>query len=647
VSAVNVVGVQHPLDPLAAAEIEGAVRILRARKPLGPEVFFVRVQLDEPPKDAVLAFEDGGPIDRRVFILLRDRKARTTYEAVVSLTRDDVVEWRERGDVAPPIVFDEILACEAAVKENPAWQEAMRKRGIADPSLAMVDPWSAGYSGPDDAPDRRRILRALTWLRSAPLDNGYARPIEGLITEFDLDRMEVVAIEDHGVVPLPPKSGNYGPDTITDPMNSPHFDGLRQDLRPLAITQAEGPSFTLDGHALRWQKWAMRIGFNPREGLTLHTISYEDGGRRRPILYRASISEMWIPYGDPAPTHRRKQVFDMGEYGVGMLTNSLELGCDCLGEIRYLDAVLPNAAGEAVPLPQAICIHEEDFGILWKHRDLRTGYQEVRRSRRLVVSSIATVGNYEYGFFWYFYQDGAIEMQVKLTGIISTGAVPPGERPRHGVLVAPGLYGPHHQHYFSVRLDTTIDGLANSVYEVNSEPVPPGPDNPHGNAWVTRASLLATEVEAQRIIDPLRARSWTIANPGSLNALGEPVAYKLVPGDNVLPFAQPDSPALLRAGFATRHLWVTRYDPAELFAAGDYPNQHSGGAGLPAYAAANRPVANTDIVVWYTMGHHHVVRPEDWPVAPVSTIGFALRPAGFFDGNPALDVPPAPAAHCH
>ena len=646
-AAALAIAIRHPFDPLTADEIAAAVHILRAGPPLGPEVFFVRIQLHEPPKDVVLGFRDGDPIDRQAFVIVRDRRARATFEAVVSVTRGEVLEWRERRDVAPPIVFDEILACEAAVRNHPGWQEAMRKRGVTDPSLAMVDPWSAGYYGPDDAPERRRILRALTWIRSGPQDNGYARPIEGLITEFDLDRMEVVAIEDHGVVPLPPRSGNYGPETITDARNSPHFDGVRRDLKPLAITQPEGVSFQLRGHELAWQKWRMRIGFNPREGLVLHTVSYEDRGRPRPILYRASVSEMWVPYGDPAPTHWRKQVFDMGEYGVGMLTNSLELGCDCLGEICYLDAVLSNAAGEPAALPNAICIHEEDFGILWKHRDLRTGYTEVRRSRRLVVSSIATVGNYEYGFFWYFSQDGTIELQVKLTGIMSTGAVPPGERPRYGALVAPGLYGPNHQHYFSVRLDTMVDGPNNSVFEVDSEPVPPGPENPYGNAWVARSRLLATEAEAQRTIDPFRARSWKIVNPASLNALGDPVGYKLVPGENVLPLAQPDSPALRRAGFATKHLWVTRYHPGELYAAGDYPNQHPGGAGLPAYAAANRAVTDTDIVVWYTMGHHHILRPEDWPVMPVACIGFALKPVGFFDGNPALDLPPAPNDHCH
>jgi len=251
------------------------------------------------------------------------------------------------------------------------------------------------------------------------------------------------------------------------------------------------------------------------------------------------------------------------------------------------------------------------------------------------------VGNYEYGFFWYFYQDGTIEYQTKLTGIMSTGAVKEGERPLYGNLVAPGLYGPNHQHFFNVRLDMMLDGVNNTVYEVESKPLDDAEANPWGNAWTVEARPLTRESEAQRLIDPLHARYWKITNPSSLNSFGDPVGYKLVPGDNVLPFAGPDSQALKRAGFAKKHLWVTQFDPKQLYAAGDYPSQHPGGAGLPEYVTADRPIEDEDIVVWYTLGHHHVIRPEDWPVMPVATIGFALKPVGFFEGNPSLDVAPS------
>jgi primary-amine oxidase len=287
--------------------------------------------------------------------------------------------------------------------------------------------------------------------------------------------------------------------------------------------------------------------------------------------------------------------------------------------------------------------------MLWKHYDMRTGETEVRRSRRLAVSFVATVANYEYGFFWYLYQDGRIEFEVKLTGIVSTGAVRPGEKPQYGQLLnQSGLYAPIHQHFFNVRLDLDVDGRENSLYEVHTESVPPGPENPEGNAFFAKSTPLRTESEAQREVDPLSARYWKVVNHSSLNSLGEPVAYKLLPHGNVRPFAQPDASVSRRAAFMSKHLWATPYEPSERHAAGDYPNQHPGGAGLPEYTAADRPIEGTDLVLWYTLGAHHTVRPEDWPVMPVQYAGFELQPSGFFDSNPALDVPPpATNGHCH
>jgi primary-amine oxidase len=642
-SSLHAPPVLHPLEPLAAEEVSAASAILKAEKGLGATARFVFVTLHEPPKAAVQA---GEPVPREAFVVLYERSERKTYEAVVSLTDERVVSWTHMEGVQPPITFEEFMACEAAVQADPGWQEAMRKRGVEDFSLTMVDPWAAGYMGEDDAATSRRILRPLTWVRSEPGEHGYARPVEGLVVEFDLDKMAVVAVHDYGVVPLPPKAGNYDAERAASPENVPSFASPRTDLKPIEITQPEGPSFAVEGHKVTWQKWQLRIGFTPREGLVLHDIGYLDRGTLRPIVYRASLAEMFVPYGDPAPTHRFKNVFDMGEYGVGWLANPLALGCDCLGEIRYFDGVVNDQDGEPMTIPNAICMHEEDAGIGWKHTDFRTEDVEVRRLRRLVISTIATVGNYEYGYFWYLYTDGTIEYEVKLTGVISTGALPVGEKPGHGTLVAPGLYGPHHQHFFCVRLDMAVDGNENSVVQVDSEPLPAGPENPMGSAWVTKKTVYASESQGQAQIDPMRGRYWRVENAGKPSALGEPVAYKLEPGANVAPMFAPDSRFAQRAGFTRNHVWVTAYDPEQRFAAGDYPYQHSGGDGLPRFVDQDRPTENTDVVLWYTFGAHHVVRPEDWPVMPVTHIGFKLKPSGFFDGNPALDMP-APSHACH
>lgn len=467
----------HPLEPLTPEEISRAAEILRREQGLGERARFSTIELHEPAKAAVLDWPGSAPVAREAFAIVLDRSDGRLYEAIVALDGEGrVSDFRHVPGAQPRIMAEEFEECEEMLKRHPEYLAALAKRGIAAPELLMIDPWSAGsFDGSDT-----RLLRGVAWVRSEPGDNGYARPVEGLVALVDLNRMEVVRIEDHGVTPLPPEAGDYRPEAVGP---------LRDDVRPLEITQPDGPSFQVDGHEISWQKWRIRIGFTAREGLVLHTVSYQDGDRRRPVIYRASFSEMVVPYGDVAPTHAWKNAFDIGEYGLGALANALELGCDCLGEIHYFDAVLADAAGHPQVLPNAICLHEEDASLLWKHMDWRTGQTEVRRSRRLVLSFVATVGNYEYAFYWYFQQDGTIESEVKLTGILSTGAVPVGEQSPHATLVAPGLTAPYHQHFFNVRLDMMVDGTRNSVIEVDTEATPAGPQNPLGNAFTTRETV--------------------------------------------------------------------------------------------------------------------------------------------------------------
>ena len=213
------------------------------------------------------------------------------------------------------------------------------------------------------------------------------------------------------------------------------------------------------------------------------------------------------------------------------LTNSLELGCDCLGVIHYFDAVLATEQGDPYAVEHAICMHEEDYGILWKHHDLQGGTDETRRSRRLVVSFIATVGNYEYGFYWYFYLDGTMQLEVKLTGIMSTMAVEGNDPGAHARMIAPGLAAPFHQHLFNVRLDMQVDGPDNEVYEVDAVPsgAPGSPENPWGNVFGTEVTLLETEKVAQRDVDASRSRSFASTAPsvpprGTTPSTGPPKA---------------------------------------------------------------------------------------------------------------------------
>jgi primary-amine oxidase len=626
-----VIAPSHPLDPLTPDEIRKAANIVRAAHDLGRGMLFETITLREPDKALVRDLRPGAALPREAFVCGFDRTNGRVYEAHVDLSADAVVDWRHVPDVRPRILFDDIKLVGEVARADPRFRAALAKRGITNIERVQVDPWSAGnYGLPDEA--GRRLSHTFCWYRSEPNDNGYAHPIEGLCAVIDLDRAEVLRVDDYGVAPVPMANRNYA---------ARYRQAFRADVKPLEVVQPQGPSFAVQGNEVRWQKWRLRIGFTAREGLVLHAVGYEDGGRLRPVLHRAAMSEMVVPYAHPGGGHFRKNAFDVGEYGIGVLANSLTLGCDCLGAIHYFDAWLNDGRGEPYRIERAVCLHEEDAGILWKHTDLFTGEVNVRRSRRLVLSSISTVGNYDYGSFWYFYQDGSIRFEMKATGILNTAALMPGEEPRFGSLVSPGVCAHYHQHVFNMRLDVAIDGERNRVIEVDTVALPIGPENPYGNAFTTRETVLASELKAQRNVDFQAARFWRIENAEAKNMLGRPTAYRLTPLDPVPTFSSPQSSVARRAAFMTRQLWVTAFDRDEMHAAGRYPNQSAGGDGLPAWTAADRPLVDTDLVVWHSFGLHHLPRPEDFPVQPVATAGFALHPSGFFDENPSLDVPPA------
>ena len=627
----------HPLEALSIDEVAAATAAVRSAGRLSDAMRFVTVALHEPTRRELAAYDDGEPLPRRVTATLVDGPSCNVHEVVIRVPDGVIDDWTVRHDVRPALLYDESFNAVIGLHDHPDWVAGLARRGITDLDRVQIDPWPTGDFG-IPVESGRRILRCIAYERDHAEANGYARPIEGLVARVDGATGEVLDVVDHGVVPTPPEAGSYYPED-----NQP----LRTDLRPLEITQPDGPSFAVDGNLVRWQRWSMRVTLDPLEGLVLHQIGYEDGGSVRPILRRAAVSEMVVPYGDPGPVHGWKNAFDAGEWGLGRMANSLTLGCDCLGEIFYFDAVLADEAGNPTTIENAICMHEEDYGILWKHQDMHSGRTEVRRSRRLVVSSIATVGNYEYGFYWYFYLDGSMQLEVKLTGILSTAAFPDRyPLPGHLRRLAPGLAAPLHQHLFCVRLDPTVDGPRNEVHEVDVDQLPAGPDNPWGNGMTTRSTRLEREQTARRRVDPARSRTWRIVNPASKNRLGEPVGYKLIPNATPTLLAHEDSSIGRRAGFATQNLWVTPYQPSQRRAAGDYPNQHPGGDGLPGWTAADRSLVDEEIVVWHTFGLTHVPRPEDFPVMPVEYTGFLLVPVGFFAANPALDVPPSPS-HCH
>ncbi len=622
----------HPLDPLSKEEIAAVVATLKAENKVTASSRFYTLVLHEPPKAEVLNFKPGAAFRREAFVVVFERTANQTFEAVVDVKGKKVVSWKEIKNAQPSMVLEDLVLATSIVNGDPNWQAALRKRGITDYQNVQVDPWSAGWFGFQEEANIR-LARGIPSYRGTGR-NAYPHPVEGLIAYIDLTHKKILRIVDTGVAPVPKANAELDPES-----NAP----LRAAPKPLQIVQPEGASFELRGNEVRWQNWRFRYALHPREGLVLYTVAYEDQGRLRSILYRGSLSEMVVPYADPGAGWFIRNAFDEGEYGVGMMSAELDKN-DVPPNATLLNAILAAEQGTAQTRDRVVALYERDGGVLWKHADYHTNKNESRRARQLVLSMIATVGNYEYGFNWVFHQDGALEMEVILTGIMSVkGVVPDAENDHnhngYGHLVAPDLEAVHHQHFFNFRLDLDVDGSANSVVEQNTMPMPAGKDNPYDGAFTMQDTVFKRELEAQRLLNIATNRRWKVINPNVKNSLGQSTGYLLVTGENSISFSGVNSFVRKRAGFVNNHLWVTQNALDEMNAAGFYVNQSHGGDGLRAWTKGNRQVENQDIVLWYSMGVTHIPRPEDWPVMPVHKAGFKLIPNGFFARNPAMDVP--------
>jgi primary-amine oxidase len=632
----------HPLEPLSADEFRQTAAVLRHAGHVSASFRFASIDLKEPPKAEVRAWRPGDEIRRLSLAVVFNRADNQTYEAVVDLTDDAVVSFTHIPDVTPNFTLDEYHEVDKAMRENEQVIAKLAERGFTNPDLVLIDVWTYGKSVMPEKYRDRRLGWCDLWARDASDGNPYAHMISGLKLIVDVNTLELLEIEDHHDYGRPEVSAEYVPGVWKGEQ--------RADLKPLHITQPEGASFVVEGTQLRWQNWSMRLGFNYREGPVIYEVTYNDHGVERDIAYRMSFAEMVVPYRDPTFDHYRRTAYDIGEWGLGFMTSSLELGCDCLGEITYVDAVLPDSTGEPFEVKNAICLHEEDNAILWKHVDEKTG-AEVRRQRRMVVSCHATVANYEYLVYWRFYQDGNIECEVRATGLMVTTPFAEGEpAPPYGTVVDHRTYASFHQHFLVARLDLDIDGEANSVLEVDSIAPPVSAENPHGLALVLQSTPIRSEAEAARDYDWSTQRSWKIVNPNKRNKHGVDVGYKLVPGACFPAMMDPSTPQYLRAPIIGHQLWVTQNDADERWPCGDYPTQSAVDTGITEWIKDDAPLESTDVVLWYVFGLHHITRPEEWPIMPVDTISFWLKPFGFFDQNPSIDVAPTPKADdemCH
>ncbi|KAI1441940.1 copper amine oxidase [Annulohypoxylon stygium] len=637
----------HPFDPLSVDEIQTAISIV---KKAHGEVFFNVVSLHEPRKAEMTKWlEDPTKTPRPVRIadIVVIAPGGKVYDGLVDLSTGTITKWELLDGLQPIITMEELKNVEYTVRKDPKVIEQCVISGIPKEDMHKVycDPWTIGYD--ERHGSKIRLQQALMYYRPDVDDCQYQYPLD-FCPIYDAEKQEVIAIDIPKIRRPVSKASpiNYHPAAIEK------AGGYRKDLKPINITQPEGVSFTMSGREISWQNWKFHIGFNYREGIVLNDITFNDKGTVRPIFYRLSLAEMVVPYGNPEHPHQRKHAFDLGEYGAGYMTNSLSLGCDCKGSIHYLDADFPTRSGEIRTIKNAICIHEEDDGILFKHSDFRDESVIVTRARKLIIQQIFTAANYEYAIQWVFHQDGTIQPDIRLTGILNTYTMDPEEDTKGwGTQVYPGVNAHNHQHLFCLRVDANVDGPNNTVFMADAVPsdAPVGsPENFYGNAFYAKRTKLDTTGKAKTDYNGATSRTWDICNTNKLHPYSKkPVSYKLVSRE--VPPLLPKEGSLVwkRAGFARHSVHVTKYRDDQLWPAGRHVPQTSGepSLGLPEWVGdGTESIDNTNVVLWHTFGVTHIPAPEDFPVMPVEPITLLLRPRNFFSNNPVMDVPPSYAS---
>jgi primary-amine oxidase len=620
------IGQSYPLDPLTPVEITRAVDILKPT--VTGHVYFNIINLKEPPKKEVLAWIPGTPFRREAFVSFFDYSTPGMTEAIVDLNKNSLVSVKQIPNVIGMGLEADSLAAENIARNDANWAAALKKRGLElkDVVHRTIFPGDLGL-----APVGHREQIIIPHIKDNSID------LEGLLAYADLTTGKIIKIVD--------EPGRFSDKIDLNYFKEDEVKDTRKGPAPIRITQPEGSSMTIDGQAVTWQNWRLRFGIDNREGLIIYNVRLVDNGRERSVLYKGSMPEMVVPYGAPGLLQAAYNFFDAGEYRLGQaIARPMTPGSDAPENAVYLPATLHKESGEPFQLKNAIAIYEEYGGTLWRHGTVS------RRATNLAIKYYTQIENYDYGFTWRFKEDGTIDIDIELTGIVEVQGVHrtsamdqpnPNDHSYNGMpfgtLIRPHVEAINHQHFFIFRLDMDVDGKdGNGVMEMNAKAVPSGPQNPYGNAFVVEHTHFMTEQQAQRSVNMESSRCWHIMNNSVHNALGQHTGYMLMPGGQAAPFAAPGTVLRNKAGFLDHQFWVTQYNEEEEYPAGKYPASNKVYDGIKQWTAKNRAIGDNDVVCWYVAGITHIVRPEEWPVMPCHHLGFSLMPFGFFSENPTL-----------
>ncbi len=625
---------QHPLDALTTEEYWAVHDVLQQSGHMTDSTLVSTLLLHEPAKDKVLAWKEGDAIPREADVILEaDGK---TIEARVDIGARKLESWNEIAGVQAPTTQTELDTMSDVAKKDKRVIAALKSRGITDLTSVRCEPIPLTFRVFPEQ-DGHRIGYG-NCANGYGVYHSWGRSVEGLYVLADMTSGKILNVIDYGAVPTPKGDIDFEEAAATP----------RKGTTPLIVTQPSGPGYSIDKGEVVWQNWHFRFRLDSRVGAVLNLVRYQDGDKLRSVMYEGSLSEMYVPYMDPDKGWNWRAFLDAGEFLQGGLIKPVGAD-DCPAHAQFFTGIVPSDNGTPVLRPQLACLFEHLSDTpAWRHSE--DGLISGRPSRELVLRTAIVAGNYDYLMDWTFQQDGTIRVAVGATGIVETKGVNETtvahdmgdgtSKPEYGTLVEPNLVAVNHDHYFSYRLDLDVDGTNNS-FMIDRLVPQPILGQARKSVWGVESSTAKTEKDAILDVDLRHPGMWHFINPSQHGALGYTTGYEIMPGATAVSSISGDDPAQQMGAFSSHQIWVTPYNPEERYAAGTYVST-SKPVGLATWTQANRSIENTDIVAWYTLGFHHVVRLEDWPIMPTLWHDFLIRPVNFFEKNPTLTLPHQP-----
>ncbi|XP_028773514.1 primary amine oxidase-like [Neltuma alba] len=632
-----IITTEHPLDPLTKDEIALIRTIVLKKHP--SDATFHYVGLDDPDKTTLLKWASSPNknlvhIPRLAFVIAIVKSQ--IHEILVNLkTRKILSDNVHTSNGFPTLTSDEQNEAILLPLKYGPFIESVKKRGL-NLSDVVCAAFTVGWYGETKS---IRSLRIECFMMGETA-NIYVRPINGILILVDIDKMKIIQYRDRSVEPVPKAEDTEYRIEHQQPPFGPKLHGM-------AMIQPEGPGFKIQGHSVSWANWKFHVGYDVRAGVVISMASiYDlDKHKSRRVLYRGFISELFVPYQDPSDEWYYRTVLDAGEYGFGQSMVSLEPNRDCPPLAQFMDVYLHDREGKPVLLENAFCIFEQHGGISWRHTENGIPDQKIRcEFGGEIGGDCGQLRVYDNVIDWEFKPSGSLKLGIALSGILEIKAVDIKHKDEmkeeeHGTLVSENSIGVYHDHFYIYHLDLDIDGEENSFVKTDLKTVKvTDGSSKRKSYWIAEAQTLKNESAAKIRLGSSPAE-LAIVNPNKKTSVGNEVGYRLIPAMPVHPLLIEDDYPQMRGAFTNYNVWVTPYNRGEKWAGGLYVDQSHGEDTLAVWTKKDRNIENKDIVLWHVVGIHHVPAQEDFPIMPLLSTSFELRPTNFFERNAVLKTP--------